>query len=177
MRNLDKGKADIKTFDTVDFVNSLCSMTKGSMYIFCGFNQISDVYRTMVENKLSVRMLIWEKTNPSPMNGDKLWLSGIECCIYGKFPKATFNYHCKNTVFRTPTVRSKLHPTEKPIKLLEYIIQASSNIGDSVFDPCMGSGSTGIACLNTDRKFIGMELDKNYFEIAKERLNNYEPKG
>ena len=104
------------------------------------------------------------------MNGDKIWLSGIECCVYGKFPKATFNEHCKNTVWKFPCGRSKVHPTEKPLKLFEYIISVSSNYNDIVFDPLMGSGTTGVACKNLNRDFIGIELDKNYYDIACKRI-------
>lgn len=62
------------------------------------------------------------------------------------------------------------HPTQKPVALLEYLIKTYTNEGDLVLDNCMGSGSTGVACKNTGRNFIGIELDKNYFEIAKERI-------
>ena len=66
--------------------------------------------------------------------------------------------------------KDKLHPTQKPVSLCEYLIQTYTNEGDVVLDNCMGSGTTGIACLNTNRKFIGMELDDTYFEIAKKRI-------
>lgn len=170
LRNLNKDKADIITFDLIELVNMLCNVTKGSIYIFCGTEQVSDIRKTMVQNKMSTRLCIWEKTNPSPMNGDKIWLSGIECCVYGKFPKATFNEYCKNTVFRFPCGRNKLHPTQKPIELFEKLILASSNEGDTVLDPFMGSGTTGVACKNTNRNFIGIEKDTNYFNIAKNRI-------
>lgn len=170
LRNLDKGKADIVTFDLTDLVDELCRVTKGSIYIFCGTEQVSEIRRRMVENKMSTRLCIWEKSNPSPMNGDKIWLSGIECCVYGKFPKATFNEHCKNTVFKFPCGRNKIHPTQKPIELFERFILASSNEGDIVLDPFMGSGTTGVACKNHNREFIGVEKDEKYFELAKERI-------
>lgn len=64
-----------------------------------------------------------------------------------------------------------LHPTQKPVDLLEWLIKTYSNAGDVVLDNTMGSGSTGVACVNTNRDFIGIELDKNYFEIAKNRIN------
>lgn len=64
------------------------------------------------------------------------------------------------------------HPTQKPVELLEYLIKTYTNEGDVVLDNCMGSGSTGVACVNTNRNFIGIELDENYFNIAKERINN-----
>ncbi len=67
-----------------------------------------------------------------------------------------------------------LHPTQKPVALLEYLIKTYTIENDTVLDNCMGSGSTGIACLHTNRNFIGMELDKHYFYIAKERIENEE---
>lgn len=66
------------------------------------------------------------------------------------------------------------HPTEKPVELLEWLIKTYTNKNDIVLDNCMGSGSTGIACLNTNRNFIGFELDKDYFNIAKERIEAVE---
>ena len=65
---------------------------------------------------------------------------------------------------------SGLHPTQKPVALLEYLIKTYTNEGATVLDNCMGSGSTGVACINTDRNFIGIELDEKYFNIAKNRI-------
>ena len=67
---------------------------------------------------------------------------------------------------------TNLHPTQKPVALLEWLIKSYTNEGETVLDNCMGSGSTGVACINTNRNFIGYELDEKYFEIAKERLND-----
>ena len=64
-----------------------------------------------------------------------------------------------------------MHPTEKPVSLLEWLIKTYTNEGELVLDNCCGSGSTGVACIHTNRRFIGMELDSKYYEIAKERLN------
>jgi site-specific DNA-methyltransferase (adenine-specific) len=66
--------------------------------------------------------------------------------------------------------KDKLHPTQKPVALLEYLIKTYTNEGDLVLDNTMGSGSTGVACVNASRNFIGIELDENYFNIAKERI-------
>ena len=71
---------------------------------------------------------------------------------------------CNNT--------KRLHPTQKPVELLEYLIETYSNKGDTVLDFTMGSGSTGVACKNTGREFIGIELDESYFKIAEERIND-----
>lgn len=64
------------------------------------------------------------------------------------------------------------HPTQKPVPLLEYLIKTYTKENEIVLDNCMGSGSTGVACVKTNRDFIGIELDKKYYEIAKERINN-----
>ena len=66
---------------------------------------------------------------------------------------------------------SGLHPTQKPVELLEYLIKTYTNENETVLDNCMGSGSTGVACINTNRNFIGYELDEKYFEIAEKRIN------
>ena len=71
-------------------------------------------------------------------------------------------------------VERGMHPTQKPVPLLEYLIKTYTNEGETVLDNCMGSGSTGVACVNTGRKFIGIELDEGYFNVARERLNNLE---
>ena len=67
---------------------------------------------------------------------------------------------------------NKVHPTQKPVALLEYLIKTYTNEEETVLDNCMGSGSTGVACVNTNRGFIGIELDKNYFDIAEKRIEN-----
>ena len=67
--------------------------------------------------------------------------------------------------------KDKLHPTQKPVPLCEYLIKTYTNEGETVLDNCMGSGTTGVACKNLNRKFIGIELDDTYYEIAKNRIN------
>lgn len=87
-------------------------------------------------------------------------------------------YITKNDGFRYPTnilkfnreLRDRLHPTQKPVALLEYLIKTYTNENEIVLDNCAGSFSTGVACINTNRKFIGYELDEKYFEIGKNRL-------
>ena len=170
LRKLDKDKADVGDFDIIDLTKNLCDKTKGSIYMFCGINQVSTIRKTMMNEGLSTRIIVWEKTNPSPMNGNKIWLSGIELCVFGKKSKATFNLHCKNTVLRYPCGVNKIHPTQKPIALMSYIINASTKKGDTVLDPFMGSGTTAIACIREKRNFIGFELNKEYYDKACKRI-------
>ena len=80
------------------------------------------------------------------------------------------NYPTDMLRYGRDKVKGSLHPTQKPVALLEYLIKTYTNEGDTVLDNCMGSGSTGVACKNTNRDFIGIELDKNYYEIACNRL-------
>ena len=80
------------------------------------------------------------------------------------------------SVIKINTERSKLHPTQKPVALLEYLIKTYTNENELVLDNCMGSGSTGVACINTNRRFIGIELDEQYYKIACERINKEEQK-
>ena len=87
LRNLDKSKADIGDFDLEELTSLLCNKTKGSIYMFCGINQVSEIRKTMTAKGLSTRVIVWEKTNPSPMNGDVIWLSGVELCVFGKKKK------------------------------------------------------------------------------------------
>ena len=75
------------------------------------------------------------------------------------------------TVIEFKRDKNKFHPTQKPVALMEYLVNTYTNEGDTVLDNCMGSGTTGIACNNLNRKFIGIEQDPAYFEIAKERIN------
>ena len=83
----------------------------------------------------------------------------------------TYTNYPKALSLRFPRPSKSIHPTQKPVELLEYLIKTYTNEGEVVLDNCMGSGSTGVACLNTNRKFIGIELDENYYNIACNRIN------
>lgn len=75
-------------------------------------------------------------------------------------------------LFNVREDKERYHPTQKPVALMEYLIKTYTNVGETVLDNCMGSGTTGVACKHTNRNFIGIELDKKYFEIAKKRIEN-----
>ena len=174
LRKLDKENADILTFDLINFLEQLYDKAKSTIIIFCGKEQVSIIHSffndKQKKGKGTVRQLIWEKSNPSPMNGQHIYLSGVENAIWFKKRGGTFNAHCKNTVFKYPIGRSKLHPTEKNHLLLQELILDNSNENDLILDPCMGSGSTGVVALQNNRNFLGMELDENYFNIAENRI-------
>lgn len=170
LRNFDKGAADVLTFDLDAFVDECVRVCRGSFYVFCGWEQITPLMRAFERHGLTKRLGFWRKTNPSPVNGQRLWLSGAEACVFARKPGATFNEHCKPAVWDCPSGRSKQHPTEKPLKLFERLLLASSNPGDLVLDPCAGSGTTGVAAKMHGRAFIGAEMDPTFAEVARQRI-------
>jgi len=97
--------------------------------------------------------------------------NGFKCRGKGKKYERIYQYKFPTTLIKFMKIRKgAIHPTQKPVALLEYLVKTYTNAGDVVLDNCMGSGSTGVACANTDRDFIGIELDENYFNIAKNRI-------
>ena len=174
LRELDKGNADILTFDLEKFLDEVYRVTNGTIIIFCGMNQVSSIFNYFdilaKKGKGTVRQLVWKKTNPSPMNGEYIYLSGLENAIWFKKKGATFNAHCKSNVFEFPCGRSKLHPTEKNHKLISDLILDNSKEDDILFDPCSGSASHLFCARELNRRFLGCELDDNYFEVGVNRL-------
>lgn len=115
------------------------------------------------------KTIIWAK-NTAITN--MYYMDSHEYIIFCRKGKAKKINNCgTKSVLSFDNPRNKLHPTEKPVELMEVLITNSTNDGEVVLDPFIGSGSTGVACVNTNRKFIGVELDKDYFEIAQERIN------
>lgn len=166
LNNLDKGNANLVTFSLEDFLPEVFRVTKSTIIIFCGVEQISTIFdffeQKQKEKKGTPRQLVWRKTNPSPMNGQYVYLSGIENAIWFKKRGGIFNAHCKNTVFDHPIGTSRMHPTEKNHKLLRELILDNSNENQIVFDPCAGSGSHLLVARDLKRQFIGCEIDKEY---------------
>lgn len=115
-------------------------------------------------------LLIWEKNN-SVLN--RWYMKNCEYTLFMRKGEAkVINDLGSKTVEMYPNPTDKRHPTEKPVALMERYIGNSSNAKDIVLDPFMGSGTTGVASINLGRRFIGMELDKQYFDIACERIKN-----
>ena len=116
-------------------------------------------------------ILIWKKNNATP---NRWYMKNCEYILFFRKGKAKTinNVGTKQVIEVDNIIGNKVHPTEKPTELMKILIENSSNEGDIVLDPFMGSGSTGIAALNSSRNFIGFELDEEYFGIAKERIEN-----
>lgn len=169
LRQIDKGQADQLNFDLNIFLNEVQRITSGSIYIFCGIQQVSTIYKKFRNDEMVTRHCVWQKSNPSPMNGQSTWLSALENCVFAKFGGATFNESCKPNIWKYKSGTGKIHPTQKPIGLMVRLIEASSQKEEVVFDPCIGSGTTAVACIKTHRHFIGIEQNKEWHAFARRR--------
>lgn len=170
LREIDKGVADSAVVEPAILAKEISRIVSGTAYVWCGTEQVSIWRFEFVKNRMTTRQCVWEKTNPSPMNAQMLWLSSLELCVFARKPKATFNRFYESPVWRGPSKRISEHPTEKPLWLIENQTDASTNFGDTILDPFMGSGTTGVACIRTGRKFIGIEKEPKYFDIAVKRI-------
>ena len=117
-------------------------------------------------------LLMWDKGNVTP---NKWYMQGFECILMlRKGGAKNINNLGSSNILKVPNIiGNKTHPTEKPIDLMRILIENSTQPNEVVLDPFMGSGSTMIACLNTNRKGIGIELDKHYFDVAQKRINEH----
>lgn len=106
-----------------------------------------------------------QKTRKPPKKGDWIYRDTLN----GEFQTEWTNY--PSNVLNIKSERG-FHPTQKPVPLFEYLIKTYTDEGMTVLDSCMGSGTTGVACMNTNRKFIGIELDEKYFNVAKQRIED-----
>lgn len=158
-------------------------MKKPQWYIFCSEKQIVYYLNWCIENKMKYNILTWNK--PLTIMNRERYSTNIEYIIriYGNgcalnkldtTNKDVSKYYSKYKTYNQIRGKEKVHPSQKPIELLKELIVLSSNENDLILDCFMGSGSTGMACLETNRKFIGIELERKYFDIAEERImQNY----
>ena len=171
-KKYDKIKND-NTLNWIDnFISNSYRVLKddSTLYLFCSWHNI-DVFKKAIEKKFKLKnMIVWVKNNTGMGDLKGSFAPKHELILFAQKGRRL------NEGFRHPDVlnfnktNNVFHPTEKPIDLLELLIKNSSKENDIIFDPFMGSGSTGVACKNINRKFIGIELDETYFNIAKERI-------
>ncbi len=161
-------------------INAIIESSKlsKSFFTFCGTSQISHI-EAVLAGDFTVKPAVWIKSCPPPAMPGNWWPSGFEYALYGYRPNALFadtnTRRCN--VFYSDTYRNGIrsaekvaHPTQKWLPLMEHIVCSLANPGQVILDSFMGSGTTGVACINTGRKFIGIEIDPGYFEIACKRI-------
>lgn len=167
---LDKGSADSAEVDIEVVAQELIRVVSGSIYVWCSTEQASDWRKSFVDAGLTTRQCVWIKSNPAPINGEKMWLSGVELCIFARKPKAPFFEFCKVPAWTGPSEKLDWHPTPKPVWLMMQLIKASSGKDDIIFDPYCGSGSVGVAAALLERRFIGVEIIESYANLARKRI-------
>lgn len=158
-----------------DLINELVRVLKKiNIYIWCNKEQLYQYMTYFL--KFNFDLLTWHKSNPIPTCNNK-YLSDTEYLLFfrEKDVKIFGTYETKRKYYVTPINKAdkKLweHPTIKPLHIIKNLIINSSQEGDTVLDCFMGSGTTGVACKELNRNFIGIEIDKKYFDIAQERIN------
>jgi len=179
---IDFGEWD-KGFDLLTWISVGVKLLSkdGSMFIFNDWKNLGDIARHAESLGMVVKDCFrWEKLNPMPRNRDRRYVTDFEMAVWlvNKGAKWTFNRSDEN--FERPkfvsglvTVNEKTpHPTQKPVSLMEHLIKIHTNHNDLVIDPFMGSGTTGVAAVQTGRRLIGIELDTNYYDVACVRINN-----
>lgn len=161
----------------LEAADAAISLGPHSMYWWCGHRQFGPLVETFEAAGYSTRFVVWQKACPVPAPPGSGFAAGAELCVYAYKAGRTFNDLRLSNVFFSDSFRhgqpGKVdHPTQKPIRVIEPSIRASTDEGDTVLDCFMGSGSVGVACVQLGRKFIGIELEPRYFEIAVKRISD-----
>lgn len=169
----DKGEIDLKVFADLSYK---ALRAGGTIICFYDLWKITRVQEAFISAGFGmIRLIIWEKTNPVPLNSKSIYLSNSrEVAVLGiKGGKPTFNGKYDNGVYKFPIHREKrIHPTQKPLRLMEALIKKHSKPQDLVIDPFLGSGSTALAALKLKRRFIGGDKDYGYIKKARKRLED-----
>ncbi len=155
---------------------------RGSLLMFMSLIKVETLIKLAQEHGFYYKTVgVWHKTNPMPRNMNLHFVNSTECWIYfinegttGTFNNAGKLIHDYYETSVTPGKEKKhgSHPTQKPLDLINHFVRLLSNPGDVVLDPFMGSGSTGVSCEVLKRNFLGIELDKKYYELTKTRIKN-----
>ena len=143
-----------------------------AIYCFCSWHNV-DFFKINFEKWFKLKnIIIWNKNNHGSGDLKGAYAPKYEMVLYGHKGRSLFREKRITDVidFQKIPGSKTVHPTEKPVGLIEIFLKNNSDIGNICFDGFMGSGSTGVAAMNTGRKFIGIELDKNYFDIAEDRI-------
>ena len=146
-----------------------------AMYLFCSSNKV-DFFKRELEKLFSIKnMIIWVKNNHTAGDLESAFGRKYEIVFLVNKGQRKFNGERLTDIWEFPKVSSdgQLHQNQKPIELIKRCIEKHSNVGDVVFDGFMGSGTTAAAALDTNRNYIGFELDEYYFNVAEKRLKNH----
>ncbi|MCQ2310202.1 MAG: hypothetical protein MJZ64_00405 [Paludibacteraceae bacterium] len=148
---------------------------KPNIYLFCNKDQVPQYLNFGISNGLNFDILTWHKTDPTPMCGNK-YLSDTEYIIFLRKGASVYGtYETKKKYFIQPSISADIkelwhHPTIKPLNIIETLLINSSQEGEVVLDPFIGSGTTAVAAIKQKRNYIGYELNPDYFHICEKRV-------
>lgn len=167
-----KIKNDDNLYFLKDFFEESYRVLKNNsaIYCFCSYHNVDKFIKYFKKYFTLKNIIIWKKNNHGSGDLKAQYAPQYEMIIYGMKGRKEFNLKRLSDIWEFNKTLNKLHPTQKPVDLLERCILNSSDEFDIIFDPFMGSGSTGVACVNTGRRFIGIEIDDEYYKIAKDRI-------
>lgn len=156
-------------------------MKKPNIYIWCNKKQIIDYLSYFVtKHQCSFEIMVWCKTNPTPLCGGNYLIDKEFCLYFRKGVKLKTTFETASTYWITSKNKKDKfeynHPTIKPLEIIKTLIKNSTEEDGIVFDAFLGSGTTAVACKELGRKYIGFEIDENYFRIAQDRLNGISQK-
>lgn len=185
--NNDLAIWDRNTFEPKEWLSEFKRILKptGNIFAFTTYNLMGKWHQAFDSEFDTFQYVVWHKTNPVPKIYRAGFLNSCELiiCTWNKghtwnftTQKEMHNFIQSSICMGKERLKTPFHPTQKPIKVLEHIIKIASNEGDTVLDPFMGVGSTGVAALNLNRKFIGFELELEYYTAAEQRLQNIQVK-
>ena len=169
--------------DNLDWVNDFCAeanrVLKGNshLYMFCSFHNV-DVFKQALERYFTVKnILIWEKNNTSmgDLKGD--YAPKYEMILFATKGRRLLNGGRDPNIFKFARTGKKLHPTQKPVELISYLVTKSSEENEIIYDPFIGSGTTAEAAYDNKRNYIGSEIDETYYEISLTRIDRLERQG
>jgi DNA modification methylase len=175
LRELDYGEWDGKGASEVAYEVLSALRDTPSILAFCEYRQLSRLYEILPGR--SARTVAWVKTNPTVMNGQHLFLPALEIGYYGKLPAAWFGGSCVKSVWTGPAPSDRVHPTQKPDGLMAWAVTNTVAPDAVCLDPFMGSGTTGVAAVKAGRRFIGIEREEKYFQIACKRIEDAQRQG
>lgn len=181
--NNDVAEWDMVDFNPEEWAEDFIRILKptGNLFIFTSYNQIGRWYNCLDHRFDTSNFMVWHKTNPAPKIFKAGFLNSCEMVFTCWNKKHTWNFSTQKDMhnfiespicMRPERLSDPKHPTQKPVSILKRMIEIATNAGDIVFDPFMGVGSTGVAAIELQRRFIGIELDSKYFYAAKNRIDN-----
>lgn len=181
---IDFGEWD-KGFQLTSWIPGAVTKLKkgGNIVIFTDWKKLTEVVDVLEDSGCDIKdMLRIEKSNPMPRNRDRRFITDYEVGLWAVKKGGKWTFNRLSETYERPLISTKVtpksqktygsHPTQKSLEAMEWVVERLTDVGDAVLDPFMGSGTTGVACKINGRRFVGIEMDEEYFRISENRINS-----